>query len=155
MRCLVLIIATFAATMFPAHAQSHGIQSRSPECKRGNLMSEKDPSTIALMERFLNDLKSAVAGGEKKRVATLAKYPLSFSTADQKVIIRSEQELVEKYDQIFVPELKALLLTQTKECIGRVGAKGFTIGSGQIWFDKVPDGKVKMFGITAVVYPDD
>jgi hypothetical protein len=107
------------------------------------------------MGRFLTDLKAAVAKGDKKRVASMVHYPFSVATQDTQFTIRSEQEFVNKYDQIFPTPVRDLLSRQETRCISRVGSKGFTIGSGEIWFDRLQDGKVKIFSVNAVVYPDE
>lgn len=85
----------------------------------------------------------------------MVQYPLSFSTMDARTTIRSEQEFIDKYDRILPKELKEFLLRQETRCLSRVGVKGFTVGHGQIWFDKFDDGTVKIFVITAVVYPGE
>ena len=81
-------------------------------------------------------------------------YPLLFATANQQLKVGSRKELIAKYDQIITAELKTFLIQQEPECISRVGAKGFTIGQGQLWFDKFPDGKVRIFTINCVFYPE-
>lgn len=147
---LISLVAALVCTA--CSAQSPQEQSRTSGCKPGNLL-ESDASTVEQMGHFLNGLKAAVASGERQRVARFVRYPLPVATADAQVTIRSEQEFVKNYTRILPPQLRDLLLRQETSCISRVGAKGFTIGTGEVWFDRFQDGKVKIFGITAVTYP--
>ncbi len=155
MKRTTLLIVVLGITWSACSAQSAEEGHRPSGCKLGNLLQESDPSLIDDMGRFLVELKTAVAKGDKPGVARLVHYPLSFATADSQFTIRSEREFIKKYDQILPPGLKDLLLRQEARCIGRVGAKGFTIGNGEIWFDRFQDRKVKIFGITAVTYPNE
>ena len=156
MKRLVLVVAISIVASRSALAQSGVEEKRATGCKSGNLLQESDDSLIIEeMGRFLTELKTAVAKGDRSGVARLAQYPLPFATADAHFTIRSQQEFIEKYDQILPPPLRDLLLRQEARCVSRIGARGFTIGTGQIWFDRFPGGKVRIFGITAVVYPDE
>jgi hypothetical protein len=154
MKAIALVVAIVAlATLYTASRS--GAEERPPAgCKPGNL-GESAPSVIEDIGHFLAELKSAVAKGDKQRVARMVHYPLSFSTADAGFTIHSEHEFVEKYDQILPVKLRDLLQRQETRCISRVGAKGFTIGAGELWFDRFQDRTVKIIGITAVVYPGE
>lgn len=149
---VVTILLVASATAAPRTAGGEGMSS---SCKSGNLLQENDPSRIEEMGHFLDVLKAGITKGDKRAVARMARYPLPFATADAQFTIHSEQEFVKKYDQILPPQLRELLLKQEARCISRVGAKGFTIGTGEIWFDQTQEGKVKILGVTAVVYPSE
>jgi hypothetical protein len=155
MKDLALVIVILVAASTSALAQSGGGEIRISGCKSGNLLQERDPSVVEEMGCFIGELKTAIAKGDKRRVARLVHYPLSFATADAELTIHSEQEFVKKYNRVLPPQLRDLLLRQETRCISRVGAKGFTIGTGEIWFDRFQDGKVKIFTVTAVVFPDE
>jgi hypothetical protein len=71
------------------------------------------------------------------------------------ITIHTEQEFTDNYEKIFTKELREFLLRQEPPCISRVGAKGFSVGTGQIWFDQSDDGKFKIFAINAIVYPGE
>jgi hypothetical protein len=152
-RFILVFVTVVFATVYSA-AQSRAGDKGTAGCRPGNLQ-ESTPSLIGDMGRFLADLKTAVAKGDKQRVARMVHYPLAFSTADAGSTIRSENEFIEKYDQILPIPLRDLLQRQETRCISRVGAKGFTIGTGEVWFDKFQDGTVKIIGITSVVYPGE
>jgi len=82
-------------------------------------------------------------------------YPLLVSKDNSRRRIRSEKEFLDEYTRIFTPQLKVLSLKQSPQCVSRVGAQGFTISRGEIWFDIYPSGEVKIFTITPVVMPDE
>jgi hypothetical protein len=154
MKTIALVVAIVAlATLYTA--SKSGAEGRpSVGCKPGNLR-EIAPALIDDMGHFLAELKSAVAKDDKQRVARMVHYPLSFATADAEFTVHSQHEFVERYDQILPVKLRDLLQKQETRCISRVGAQGFTIGTGQVWFDKYPDGTIKIFTITAVLYPGE
>ncbi|MGB8495796.1 MAG: hypothetical protein WCE53_15455 [Candidatus Acidiferrum sp.] len=147
----ILILALANAGTF---AQSTGGETSPTGCKTGNLEQERAP-VIESMRHFLAELKTAIRKGDKREIARMVQYPLNFSTMDATTTIHSEQEFIDKYDRILPKELKEFLLRQEPQCIGRVGARGFSVGSGEIWFDIFDDGKVKIFAINAVVYPGE
>jgi hypothetical protein len=152
MKYHVPMIALLLTSYLSAAAQSK--DEKHVECRQGNLL-EEDRSTVVQMGHFLDQLQAGISHNDKRRVARLAHYPLSVATAESEFTIRSEDEFISTYDKIFPTQLKKFLLRQETRCISWVGTKGFTIGSGQIWFDKVSDGTVRMFSINAIVYPDD
>lgn len=100
-------------------------------------------------------LKEFVEQGNKAQISKMVSYPLLISTDAGKRKIRSEKEFMAEYGQIFTEQFKNLLLKQQPECVSRVGAQGFTIGRGEIWFDEFPNGAVKIFTVTPVVMPDE
>ena len=154
MKTVALVVAIVALAALYTASKSGAEERPSTGCKPGNLR-ESAPALIEDMGRFLAELKSAVAKDDKQRVARMVHYPLSFATAGAEFTVHSQHEFVEKYDQILPLKLRDLLQRQETRCISRVGAKGFTIGTGEVWFDKFQDGTVKIIGITAVVYPDE
>ena len=123
-------------------------------CQPGDLLLEP-PDDVKAVSSFLAVLQTAVAKGDSKRVAAMMSYPLSFGDERGNMQVRSKAEFIRLFQRIFTPEMKSLLARQEPACLGRVGSKGFTLGSGQIWFDFYPGGAIRIFTITSVVYPDD
>lgn len=107
------------------------------------------------MSSFLSKLQTQVAENHKDQVATMIAYPLNAWINGKNREVGSEQEFVRLYGQIFTKPLKRLLLEQRPACISRVGAQGFSFGSGEMWFDFYPNGSVKIFTVTPVVFPDE
>ena len=127
-----------------------GKSSMGSGCRTGNLREEA-ANTVVAITSFLGELQDAVKKDNREIVAKLISYPLLVSMPSGKLHVRSEEEFLGSYRKIFPEKLIRLLLEQKAECISRVGAQGFTIGNGQIWFDVFPDGKVRVFTITPVV----
>lgn len=151
----ILLIVVLALVSRLAISQLAIRQEQSAGCKPGNLFSESSPRTIDEMERFLTELHTAVASGDKLRVAQLAHYPLSVATANSTFTVYSDQQFVTKYDEIFPVQVRVFLLKQEPQCVSHVGARGYSIGTGQIWFDKYPNGAIKIFSVNAIVYPGE
>jgi hypothetical protein len=150
------VIATFMALLsFSAFAQGSPSNLPPGSCTPGNLYESSDRAKSEAMAHFLTELKAAIKDGDKSRVAQLTHFPLSVETANAEFTIDSQKEFLKQYDRILPDELRTFLLKQKPQCISRVGAQGFSIGTGQIWFDEYPDGKVRMFTINAIVYPGE
>jgi hypothetical protein len=130
------------------HAQD-GASTPKTACTTGNLLAEP-PNRVKAITVFWDELEAAIRKNDKRRVANLISYPLSVSTWTAEFRVRSEGELISRYDEVFPKDLKKLLLRQRAECISRVGAQGFSIGHGEIWFDLFPNGKVRIFTINPV-----
>lgn len=146
-----LLIASISLS---ALAQVPKNQETPKGCKVGNLYGSGDPAT-GTVTKFFADLRIAIKNGDKTRVAQLAHYPLLVSTRETEFTVHSQKQFVKQYDQILPANLQSFLLKQSPECVSRVGVKGFSIGSGQLWFDEYPDGRVRMFTINAIVYPGE
>lgn len=155
MKRLIFIIAIVALGSGAGICQSGKQIQPSTTCKSGNLFTESDPQTVKVMGHFLTEFKSAIESGDAMKVAKLAHYPLSVATPKTTFSVSSEQEFAEKYNEIFPVPLRMFLLKQQPQCISRVGAQGFTLGTGQVWFDRYPDGTVRIFSVNAIVYPGE
>jgi len=148
-----ILLSVFLFTAIPtARAQVPGM--RPAGCQGGNL-GQQPAATQKAMTSFLDRLQSRVAKGHKSQVADMIAYPLHAWIGGKNEDVRSKREFLQLYDQIFTKPLIKLLLEQRPACIGRVGAQGFTISRGEIWFDTYPDGGVKIFTVTPVVMPDE
>jgi hypothetical protein len=149
-----LIVATLLVFVNLSSQAQSSVVGLPFSCKVGNL-SEQSPDTIRAMSAFLTELKDAVEKNEKRRISEMADYPMSVSTTKGKLVVHSASEFVTNYAKLFTPEIRTLLLRQQPECISRVGAQGFTISRGEIWFDIFPDNKIKIIGIVPVVLLDE
>src|SRR5271170_1998487 len=141
---LLVLFVTSGAMIHSTFAQGLG-------CKEANFRSESKP-TQERLTAFLIELQKDVAGDDRPAVAGLASYPVTVSTVARKLKIADQAEFVERYTEIFPAELQKFLAAQDSTCISRVGAHGFTLGQGQIWFDFNPDGIVELFTINPVIY---
>jgi len=147
-----LLVAMLTSNCFSANAQSIGVIRDA--CKLGNLSDEPASTTKSITE-FIASLKANLRANDSKRLASMISYPLLVSPESGKFRVRTPNEFEKRYLQIFPMQLRDLVLRQGPECVSRVGAKGFTIRNGEIWFDLYPDGRVRIFTITTVVIPDE
>jgi len=136
-----------------AGAQNVLRDTRTP-CTVGRL-NEESPETAKSLSAFLETIKSALSSNDKRKLADMSSYPLRVATETGKFKIRSQEAFLQHYEQIFPKSLFDFLKTQQPQCISRVGAQGFTVGLGEIWFDQYPDGTVKFFAINPVTLPSD
>src|SRR5277367_2389748 len=141
---LLVLFVTSGAMIHSAFAQG-------PGCKEANFRSESK-QTQERLTAFLIELQKDVAGDDRPAVAGLASYPATVSTLARRLKITDRAEFVERYSEIFPAELQKFVAAQDSACISRVGAQGFTLGQGQIWFDFNPDGIVEIFTINPVMY---
>jgi hypothetical protein len=141
---LLVLFVTSGAMIYSAFAQA-------PACKEGNFSSESKP-TQERLTAFLIELQKDVAGDDRAAVAGLASYPVTVSTVARRLKIADRAEFVARYSEIFPAELQKFLAAQDSTCISRIGAQGFTVGQGQLWFDFNPDGIVELFTINPVIY---
>lgn len=71
--------------------------------------------TIALLvapasaDALLTELQRAVAGNDRQAVAALIQYPITIATAGVRIPIPNAATLVQTYDAVFTPELKAAI----------------------------------------------
>ncbi|HLZ13151.1 MAG TPA: hypothetical protein VKP58_11240 [Candidatus Acidoferrum sp.] len=96
----------------------------------------EDKSTSELgAKNFLIELRQAVADDDRKKVARLCRYPLIVNFPGNRIQLKNRKELIEKYGEVFTPEVKRVL-TQQKSPI-TMGWRGFMTERGEIWFDHV------------------
>ncbi len=151
MRLMLMIVVV---VMFSMMVQPIA-QCRTPArpCTPGNL-KDSGPETDAAIEGFWQDFQASLRSNDKGRIAKMVDYPVEVFSGN-KFEIHNEQEFVRYFNKIFPKNLREMLLRQQVDCIHRVGSKGFSVAHGQLWFDEYSDGKVKIFGVTAVVYPGE
>ncbi|HTV83001.1 MAG TPA: hypothetical protein VME18_10155 [Acidobacteriaceae bacterium] len=148
----ILLSAFLLAAIPTTHAQGTGGQPAG--CHIGNL-GEQPAAAQKAMSSFLRGLQSQVAQGHKSQVADMIAYPLHAWISGKNQNVQSKREFLQLYDQIFTKPLTKLLPEQRPACISRVGAQGFSISRGEIWFDIHSDGSVKIFNVTPVVMSDE
>jgi hypothetical protein len=110
-----------------------------------------------LVDTFVADLQRAVAGDEREAVAGLVQYPLTVLVGGLRLPVRSPADLLEYYDTIFTPELKASIARTTTdpspkangEPLG-VSPDGLGIGGGALLVQPV-GGALKITSIRVVL----
>jgi len=60
-------------------------------------------------DRLLTELQRAIGRDDRRAVAALVQYPIIVTTAGVRIPIRDAESLLESYDAIFTPDLKAAI----------------------------------------------
>lgn len=101
---------------------------------------------------FLQKLQGAVAGDDREKVLSMVAFPVPDSRSGQPDLISNSEELLKRYDQIFTSHTKQVLARQKGEDL-YVDESGVAIGSGEIWFNQVPNSnEFKIIGFNAGRY---
>jgi len=90
--------------------------------------------------RFLATLQSAVAAGEKGKVASLIAYPIVLVDHGKRLNIASPTAFLQKYDLAMNQKVRSALAAQRPEQLFS-NWQGVMVGSGEIWFGGRPDGR--------------
>ena len=125
---------------------THANTAKPSACHVGNPEQEAP----AHIQSFFKRLQDDVRRNDVPATARMMHYPLLVSTQSGKLRIRSASEFVRSYTIIFTPKFKEAFLEQRSNCVSRVGARGFSYGNGDMWFDEYPDGQVRVFTINSV-----
>jgi len=96
---------------------------------------------------FFDNLKKAVAAGDKAAVAAMIEYPFQASIGGKSIKIRDTAHFIADYDQIITAKVKHALQGQTYETLF-ANWQGVMVGDGEIWFSGVGDADV--IKITAI-----
>jgi hypothetical protein len=106
-------------------------------------VSSAAPTSAA--ETFLAQLQRAVAGQDRRAVAALVQFPLLQVTGILRVPIANLAQLVERYDNCFTPEIRAMIGLSGIARRGSprpahpivVSPDGLTMGNGAVWAKRV------------------
>lgn len=95
-------------------------------------------STDETVDFFMLQVKNAILKGDKNWIANHTKYPIKVKLSQIKLdIIKTKQQLIENFDQIFSPEYKEKLTPlRTYNLFNNY--QGVMLGNGQIWMNNTP-----------------
>ncbi len=85
-------------------------------------------------EKMFNTVKELVAAGKKEEVANYVIYPLRVNCDQEKIMIKTKEDFIKNYDEIFTDKIKTALENQKVEDLF-VNYQGVMVGNGEIWFD--------------------
>lgn len=102
------------------------------------------PARAAKAKAFLLELQHAVKQDDRKKVASMVRYPLTVPAGKRRTI-RTRAQFVSGYAGIITEAVRQSVLNQDPECLFG-NDRGAMIGRGSVWFDQRPAG----FGIIAV-----
>jgi hypothetical protein len=87
-------------------------------------------------EAFLARLQDAVAARDRRSVAAMIAYPLETRVAGEPVTLAAPEDVVRRYDQLFMAPVVAAIARQTYATLFAT-AEGVMVGDGEIWFSGV------------------
>jgi len=87
-------------------------------------------------ESFLARLQEAVAAEDRRSVAAMIAYPLETRVAGEPATLAAPEDVVRRYDQLFMAPVVAAIARQTYATLFAT-AEGVMVGDGEIWFSGV------------------
>ena len=89
---------------------------------------------------FLKSLQSAVAVGNRLKVATLMHFPLKVWLDGEETVVASESEFQARYSRIIDADVKKAIAEAKVERL-LANQQGVTCDSGRVWFRPMPEHK--------------
>jgi hypothetical protein len=107
-------------------------------CTQIDDLSRPDcPGAIA----FFHRVQSALQSNDRRTIADVVNYPVLTSVNHKRVRIRSQQQLLAHFDDIFDAGVRCSILNATEKDVWG-NWQGFTVGGGAVWFDGIiPQGE--------------
>ena len=95
---------------------------------------------------FLLALQAAVAASDKRKVASMVRYPVIARAANRDARFKTPAALVASYDKIFTAPLKKVIADARTECLF-TNWKGVMIHDGEIWMGAGRTGDLRIIRI--------
>lgn len=104
----------------------------------------------AAYQKFFDDLKAAIAVGDKEAVASKVRYPLNVKISGETLVVNNANEFLANYKAIVSDFVRKAVLTQTYASLF-INDEGVSIGDGTVWFsgtgDHMADPQVRIIAI--------
>lgn len=106
---------------------------------------------------FLHGLQKCVADNNRSCVASMVAYPIGFTsdheTGGKALVIRSPEELVAHYDEVFGPLIRRALSNQSDESLALNWGHVYVVGGDQqIWLERSNGNGFKVTAIGVAKY---
>lgn len=143
-----LIIRGFIAVFLCSLISSELLcaQAVADEKCESSTVDTQGPKTAKTARAFLAELQQAVRANDRKKIADMISYPLNFIHEGKRTRIRNKQTLLTRYDSIFTEHIRKAILQQSAHCMFG-NYQGEMIGNGEIWFNEMDDGSVKIITV--------
>lgn len=92
---------------------------------------------------FLADLQAAVKAADKKKVASMVRYPLLVNSGGGHRNVRTAAVFLREYDSLFTAPVRKAIAEQDPACLF-ANYQGVMIGSGEVWYEEQKDGGMKI-----------
>jgi hypothetical protein len=137
--CWLLLAFMLSCTFHPLRAQA------APGCE-GSTVDAQGPETAKTARAFLAQLQAAVRANDKEKIADMISYPVNVNSAGKRTRIRTKEIFLARYDTVFNERIRKAILDQSSRCLFG-NSNGEMIGNGEIWFDEINNGPVKIYAI--------
>jgi len=104
----------------------------------------------AVVKAFLGALQKAVASDERRKVASMIRYPIVAWARDRDVLFKTPASLVASYELVFTAPLKKTIAEARTECLF-TNWKGVMIHDGEIWMNALSPRVLKIIRINRPV----
>jgi len=123
-------------------------QSSAKPCERDQSppMFSVAGSSEEVARAFLVALQKAVASDDRRKVASMIRYPIVAWARDRSVLFKTPASLVASYELIFTAALKKTIAEARTECLF-TNWKGVMIHDGEIWMGARSKGDLQIITI--------
>jgi hypothetical protein len=115
---------------------------------RSSISPQDEDVSEAGLKVFIAALKKAVAADDRRKVASMIRYPIVIVAGGRSVLFSTPASLVASYNLVFTPLLKKLIAHAKPQEMFR-NWQGAMIGRGEIWINTVSAGRLKVVTIQA------
>ena len=128
---LIILVAGVTASA----GQSAG--AKATPCDGSNVtgpMFSQVGTSEAVVKAFLGALQKAVASDDRRKVASMIRYPIVAWARDRDILFKTPASLVASYELVFTAALKKTIAEARTECLF-TNWKGVMIHDGEIWMN--------------------
>lgn len=147
----LLLVGFFILAIGQAAALCQSGSAKSAPCESGQ--SAPTFSVAGTTEEnaraFLVALQKAVASDDRRKVASMIRYPITAQAGKRNVRFKTPASLVASYELIFTPPLKKIIADARTECLF-TNWKGVMIHDGEIWMGARSTGALRIITINGV-----
>jgi hypothetical protein len=140
----------FSASLAEAVEQPAALKAAPCERDQSPPVFSEIGTTDEAVEAFLGALQRAVASDDRRRVATMIRYPIVASARDRDATFKTPDSLLASYELVFTPRLKRTIAAARKDCLF-TNWQGAMIHDGEIWFNALPTGDLTITRINGRV----
>ena len=144
---LVILVAGLTASA----GQSAG--TKVTPCDGSNVtgpMFSQVGTSEAAVKAFLGALQKAVATDDRRKVASMIRYPIVAWAGDRDVLFKTPASLVASYELVFTVSLKKTIAEARMECLF-TNWQGVMIHDGEIWMNALHPRVLKIIRINRPV----
>jgi hypothetical protein len=103
-------------------------------------------ATSEQVDAFLITLKKAAASDDRRKVASMIRYPIAAWTGSKRAIFRTPGALLASYELVFTARLQKTIADARTECLF-TNSQGAMIHDGEVWFNGFRTGALEIVTI--------